>query len=476
MANQEQLRILTEEGVEAWNKWREKHLKIIPDLKYADLRRVRVNSANLNGANLSGANLSGIRFVRAKLRGANLSKANLSGTSLIEGNLVGSILNHTNLSEADLTQTYLAGADLTEAVLVETWLKSANLKQAILRKANLTKAYLIEAKLSDADLAEAKLCGANLSKTQALSTNFQKAILTGACIEDWNINSETNFENVICDYIYLKEGQQERRPADPNRNFEPGEFAKLVKQSIHTVDLVFSKGIDWRAFLSSFQDLQVQYGEQNVSIQAIEKKSDGAFVIRLSVPPEADKAEIESKVKQSYETKLQVLEAQYRVQLEAKDDQIAIYRQHNTSLENIVGALAGRPIQNIIDITNTAESTSMSDTFNNDLKGANIANYANKLEGNARQQANQNIYTSEQKQTLAEAAAEIQKLLKQLEQDNPNPTEAQQIEHLNDETTPKFKRKAVAALKAAGDTALDEFLDNSYVKVGKAAIMGWMEG
>lgn len=89
--------------------------------------------------------------------------------------------------------------------------------------------------------------------------------------------------------------------------------------------------------------------------------------------------------------------------------------------------------------------------------------------------ANQHNYASEQKQTLAEAADEIQKLLQQLEQTNPTATEDQQIEHLNDETTPKFKRKAFAAFKAAGDSAIDEFLDNSYVKVGKAAIMGWME-
>ena len=84
-------------------------------------------------------------------------------------------------------------------------------------------------------------------------------------------------------------------------------------------------------------------------------------------------------------------------------------------------------------------------------------------------------YASEQKQTLGEAAEELQKLLKELKQTDPNATEVQQIEHLNDETTPKFKRKVVAALKAATDTAIDEFLDNSYIKVGKAAIMGWME-
>lgn len=84
-------------------------------------------------------------------------------------------------------------------------------------------------------------------------------------------------------------------------------------------------------------------------------------------------------------------------------------------------------------------------------------------------------HNSSPKQTLAEAAEEIHKLLKQLKQDNPDATEQEKIEHINDETTPKFKRKVVAALKAAGNTAIDEFLDNSYVKVGKAAIMSWIE-
>ena len=55
---------------------------------------------------------------------------------------------------------------------------------------------------------------------------------------------------------------------------------------------------------------------------------------------------------------------------------------------------------------------------------------------------------------------------------------------VNDETTPSFKRRAAphefgeraaAALKAAGETAIDEFFQNPYVKVGKAAIMAWIE-
>ena len=35
--------------------------------------------------------------------------------------------------------------------------------------------------------------------------------------------------------------------------------------------------------------------------------------------------------------------------------------------------------------------------------------------------------------------------------------------------------KQAAALKAAGEAAIDEFFQNPYVKVGKAAIMTWIE-
>jgi hypothetical protein len=80
-----------------------------------------------------------------------------------------------------------------------------------------------------------------------------------------------------------------------------------------------------------------------------------------------------------------------------------------------------------------------------------------------------------QEQNLAEAAAEIQQLLKQLEVTNPTATEAEKITHVNDETTPSFKRRAVAALQAGGEAAIEEFLDNPYVNVGKAIVKGWIK-
>jgi uncharacterized protein YjbI with pentapeptide repeats len=118
-------------------------------------------------------------------------------------------------------------------------LRGANLTQADLSKANLYRTYLRKANLRDANLADA-----NLKRVQALSSNFEGAILTGACIEDWHINSQTNLNNVICDYIYLKDHHQERRPHDPNKNFAPGEFTKLFQKTLETVDLIFREGVD----------------------------------------------------------------------------------------------------------------------------------------------------------------------------------------------------------------------------------------
>ena len=91
------------------------------------------------------------------------------------------------------------------------------------------------------------------------------------------------------------------------------------------------------------------------------------------------------------------------------------------------------------------------------------------------QTTNQNVHLSEEKKDLAEAAAEIQRLLKQLEISNPNATEVQKVAYVNDETTPSLKRRAVAALKSGTETAIEEFLDNSYFNVGKAVIKSWMK-
>ncbi|HIK29967.1 MAG TPA: hypothetical protein IGS17_10070 [Oscillatoriales cyanobacterium M59_W2019_021] len=65
--------------------------------------------------------------------------------------------------------------------------------------------------------------------------------------------------------------------------------------------------------------------------------------------------------------------------------------------------------------------------------------------------------------------------MKQLQQSNPTATDAEKVAYVNDETTPSFKRRVVSALQAGGEVAIEEFLDNPYVNVGKAIVKGWIK-
>jgi hypothetical protein len=109
-----------------------------------------------------------------------------------------------------------------------------------------------------------------------------------------------------------------------------------------------------------------------------------------------------------------------------------------------------------------------------DMKGSNIGSVAGTVYGD--QNSTQNIYTQEDRKTLAEAAAEIQNLLKQLEQTNPSATEIEKIAYVNGNTSPSLKQRVVGALQAGGEAAIDEILENNpYVSVVKAVVKAWIK-
>ena len=433
MANKAHLAVL-KQGVEVWNNWRQENPNVIPDLSGADL-----NGSALHWLNLKGANLR-----KASLRAVNLREAILTQAELVSANL-----NRANLSEADLFM-----ADLFKTNLIE---------------ADLRGAYFVWANLSGADLSGANLSEADLSKTQALGTNFSRVKFTGACLQDWSINSETNLKGVIADYVYLKANRQERRPHDPNKNFATREFTKLFQKALETVDLIFSDGIDWQAFLTSFQNLQVECGSSELAIQAIERKSGGAFVVRVEVPADANKAEIEKFFKRKYGLALKAKEEEYKKLLQAKDKDIAYFHQQNTNLLEIIRLQASKPI----NITQIQENNMAGDR--NIHMGS--GNYNEKIEGNYVQG---NYYAAGEKPNLAEAAAEIQALLKQLEQTYPTNTTSDQmivaaeaIKHI--ENDPTWKQRVINAAKEGGLAALEKALDNPVGALITGAIKGWLE-
>ena len=263
----------------------------------------------------------GTQLIQANLRGARLRNANLCGVEYLHPtDTVNTRRYQTcNLSDADLTD-----ADLTNANLTDAELGNAKLVRTDLTKAELNGAYFNNANLQ----------GANLSLARVIYTSFINANLTGACIQNWQYSSDTKFYEVSCKYIYYKIEYdsisqswkfKDRIPYNPEIDFKDGEFEKFIQKAQNTVDLIFTNGIDWQAFLQAFLKLKSKTGDE-LSICLIDDKWDGYFVVSINVPPDADKKAIETL-------------------LRVKDVEIEGYRRENTNLLNLLQTALQKPDQ-----------------------------------------------------------------------------------------------------------------------------------
>ncbi len=150
MANPEHLEIL-KQGVEQWNKWREAHPKVRPELGGAQLHRV-----HLPGLNLSSANLEAAEFDGANLRSARLCQVNLWYADLYETNLAEADLSGADLRQVDLGEANLYGVDLSGAMLSEAKLGGANFTKSNLSDTDFTDAQVAVTVFADVDLSNAK--------------------------------------------------------------------------------------------------------------------------------------------------------------------------------------------------------------------------------------------------------------------------------------------------------------------------------
>ena len=192
MAEQSHLKLISEDSVQTWNKWREENPNIQADLSQADLSQTNLIAANLSQANLIAA---------------DLSQADLSQANLIQ----------TNLVVADLSQANLRRANLRAADLREANLKRVNLRGADLRGANLSGADLEEADLRGADLMEA-----NLSYTNLSGSDISRANITGINHHKWNIK-QVECTHVIWDdklFNYSKCNEFEKSFAEIKNTLE----------------------------------------------------------------------------------------------------------------------------------------------------------------------------------------------------------------------------------------------------------------
>jgi uncharacterized protein YjbI with pentapeptide repeats len=177
MASQHHLAILAD-GRKAWNEWRAKEPREVPDLRCADLRNKTLGKFNFSNALLAEANL---RY--ADLRGANFAYAQLAFDKYqypfpddrVGANLSGVDARRASFHYANLSEVDLIGADLRKAVLV-----GANLRAADLTECDLTGATLLFADLMRTNLSRARLTGANLEFARLNRCALNGADLTGS--------------------------------------------------------------------------------------------------------------------------------------------------------------------------------------------------------------------------------------------------------------------------------------------------------
>jgi pentapeptide repeat protein len=203
MATRRHLALIKRAGhlgeVDVWNKWREEHPTLVPNLSSADLDEAILSRANLSGANLTSADLIT----------ANLSRANLTSADLITA----------NLSRANLTSADLSGADFN----------GVNLSGAELNGAKFS-----EANLTEADLSRADLSGANLNRATLVETNFSNANLDGCFIygiSAWGVNLE---ETIQSNLIITPPGE----PSITIDNLKVAQFVYLILNNTDIRDVI----------------------------------------------------------------------------------------------------------------------------------------------------------------------------------------------------------------------------------------------
>lgn len=314
------------------------------------LRRIVIAFASLGGTSFFQANLTATDFTGATLKSTNFNQAILNKTifkQAIKLELARpgkTLLVNPQVRELLINPSIGAGQDLSKADL-----RGANLDGANLQKANLQLADLSQASFKYANLREA-----NLTEVNAVNADLSHATLTGACVENWNIDATTQLKNIDCQYVYLLNNQKERRPS--SGEFEPGEFTQLFEEVFDTVDLIFRDGMDWKALMNTLKEVQVQNEDTPLQVQAIENKGNGVFIVKVHVPPDANKEKIHQEFTEIY---------QIKAQLTAQDEQLKFLREQNTDLMQIIKIQANN--QTKVEISYNKQDQSQAINVGQDL-------------------------------------------------------------------------------------------------------------
>ncbi len=288
-----------------------------PDSQFQFLRHWAIALCSWGGTSFYNLNLSGVNFRGAKLANTDLRARKLYRTCFQDV---------TGLDRARVDNKYLDLENRKVQKLLtrkpgecseDKDFSGINLQGAYLQNADMQKFQLIESNLTGADLRGADLRDSILVRAQARGVDFTGANLTGICIEEWSVNSQTIFSGVECNYIYRK--YENGEPTDPypaDRYFEPGEFEALHQEVDNVVELVFKDGVNWRAFGFTLEKIEIEDDGLGLKVKGVEKRGE-LFVVKVAHKEGVPRQDVEERIYQNYDEilKLVMLNSQQLNQL-----------------------------------------------------------------------------------------------------------------------------------------------------------------
>ena len=183
-----------EEGVSAWNKWRNQNPDIAPDLSAADLRDAELQGANLHGTNLDQCDLRDAILDGADLTLASLSRANLSGAILTSVNLAGVQGKRPNFAGANATGADFSDSKLGNAAFQNSILNRAVFIGSVLKDSQFDSASLRGADLRTVDFRDSVMSNVDFGGALANGSDFRRCVLASASFREANF-SETKLRS-----------------------------------------------------------------------------------------------------------------------------------------------------------------------------------------------------------------------------------------------------------------------------------------
>jgi uncharacterized protein YjbI with pentapeptide repeats len=311
------------------------------------LRRARLATGSVGASRFTGT-LTNVDFTDADVKHANFSAAQLIACTWH---------GTKNLHLAQTKNTLLAPRKVRELLSsgrsADHDFSNLNLTGASFAGMDLRGFDFAHANLSHADFSGCDLSQANLCAVTAVAAKFNRAPLTDACIQNWNIDARTELADIICTRVFLGPNQTDQNP--PEGGFLPGEFSKLYQQVADTVDFILHSPAELAAFIKAVDHLK-SHGGEDIYVQNIERKEE-SIVVKLKAPEGFDRDQIFKEARQ-----------EFALQLAKAETTVTLLSNHNDLLNSLLNAMVSRPINLIQQMENhmTDKSITTGDISNRD--------------------------------------------------------------------------------------------------------------